>query len=253
MAMNTKNLSKESGDAIQKKGVMEWPRMLAYFDEQLTKNASEKRRIENDKKEILEKKQAGEYELSQFASMQKKERRTVQVHLQVVRAGEEELILTYLVPGPSWNPAYELRLYSDKKEARLTCQAMVRQQTGEDWENAHLTLSTSRPSESKEVPELKPWRIGLVDSTWGMIWERCSWKTVPCFLESRSSSAKTGRGAFQSLTSENGRFFLDMLNPGTYELEASLQGFQVKRIRSIVVRSGQTARFDFELELSDIQ
>jgi uncharacterized protein (TIGR02231 family) len=38
---------------------------------------------------------------------------------------------------------------------------MVRQQTGEDWKNVDLTLSTARPAAGGAPPELYPWRISF--------------------------------------------------------------------------------------------
>jgi len=253
MAMNIKSPSRSGAEAIQKKGILEWPRLLAYLDEQLSRIAVEKRGIEKEKKGLMEKKQASEYELSQFASLQKRERRTVQVDLQVARAGEEELRLTYLVPGPSWSPAYELRLFTDKKDARFTCQAIVRQQTGEDWENALLALSTSRPNESREVPELRTWRIGVADSTLGMISGSVRMEDNAPLPGVALSLAQNGMEIAHGVTSNNGRFFFDRLNPGSYDLEARLEGFNTSRISPIVVKPGQAARIDILLAMASIK
>src|SRR5665647_1391083 len=38
---------------------------------------------------------------------------------------------------------------------------MVRQQTGEDWRNVDLTLSTARPSVGGAPPELSPWWVSF--------------------------------------------------------------------------------------------
>jgi hypothetical protein len=252
VAMNIKAPSKENGESIQKKGVMEWPRMLTYFDEQLSRIAFEKRKIMKEKKDLQDKKNACEYELNQYSSLQKKERRTVQVDLAVTRPGEEEFLLTYMVPGPSWSPVYELRIASDKKEARLACQAMVRQQTGEDWEDAFLFLTTSRPNESKEVPELKTWRVGLADSTYGMISGIVKLEdgTVVPGVEIRI--IRNGMTTGQSVTTESGGFLVDRLNPGDYDLKASLAGFKTTYLKNISVRPGQVARIDVSLRMATI-
>jgi hypothetical protein len=251
MLMNIKSPSDTNSESIQKKGILEWQRLLAYFDDQLMRINAEKRRIEKEKKELQEQKQAVEYELGRFDSLQKKERRTVQVDVTVSRAGEEEMELTYMVPGPSWAPTYELRLATGKKEARLTCQAMVRQQTGEDWANARLTLSSSRPSEGRRIPELRTWYVDLVDS-WGAISgivKSVDGTTLPgvAVLLRRNGSAVA-----QGHTAVNGEFFFDKLNPGSYDLEARLEGFNIVKMTSIMVRPGQAARLDIPMKVAAI-
>jgi uncharacterized protein (TIGR02231 family) len=54
-----------------------------------------------------------------------------------------------------------VRLNADGKSAELTFRALVRQQTGEDWQAVDLSLSTSRPSVGGTPPELFPWRVAF--------------------------------------------------------------------------------------------
>jgi uncharacterized protein (TIGR02231 family) len=66
-----------------------------------------------------------------------------------------------MVPQAGWEPTYDVRLASDGKSADLTFQAMIRQQTGEEWRNIDLTLSTARPTIGGAPPELRQWNISL--------------------------------------------------------------------------------------------
>ncbi len=71
------------------------------------------------------------------------------------------LEVSYLVAGPSWRPDYVLR--ADSESARLSVQyrALVRQNTGEGWEGAQLSLSTARPQAGGSLPELPPWYLDV--------------------------------------------------------------------------------------------
>ena len=91
----------------------------------------------------------------------RKECKSVEVLIDVASPGSLTLELSTVLPQAGWVPAYDVRLATDAKSAELTFRAMVRQQTGEDWNNVDLTLSTARPAIGSAPPELYPWRIAL--------------------------------------------------------------------------------------------
>ncbi|MEU5782833.1 mucoidy inhibitor MuiA family protein [Micromonospora lupini] len=70
---------------------------------------------------------------------------------------ELELELTYLVEGAVWRPSYDLRLVEDT--VTVTWFGLVSQNTGEDWPECELQLSTARPAATTVVPELSPWYL----------------------------------------------------------------------------------------------
>jgi hypothetical protein len=63
--------------------------------------------------------------------------------------------LNYLVGAASWRPQYKLRAGKDKDPVQLEYQAAVSQQSGEDWKDAKVTLSTAQPLLNSSPPELK--------------------------------------------------------------------------------------------------
>ncbi|HEY0093401.1 MAG TPA: mucoidy inhibitor MuiA family protein [Archangium sp.] len=62
--------------------------------------------------------------------------------------------------GARWFPAYELRLEPEANRVQVAFSGRVSQQTGEDWEDAALTLSTAIPATATTAPELPTWKIG---------------------------------------------------------------------------------------------
>ncbi|KAG9127172.1 hypothetical protein FRC07_000322 [Ceratobasidium sp. 392] len=81
----------------------------------------------------------------------------------VITAKEDcsvKLIITYVVSGASWTPAYELHAVTDSATkavadtVTLHYRASVVQTTGEDWDDVNLTLSTAELSTSTSVPTL---------------------------------------------------------------------------------------------------
>ncbi|MFI7435013.1 DUF4139 domain-containing protein [Micromonospora haikouensis] len=73
---------------------------------------------------------------------------------------ELDLELTYLVDGARWQPSYDLRLVDDA--VTVTWFGLVSQDTGEDWPECALQLSTARPAAATGVPELSPWYLDRV-------------------------------------------------------------------------------------------
>jgi uncharacterized protein (TIGR02231 family) len=82
----------------------------------------------------------------------------VVVELEAQAATEAEVDLTYHVPGASWRSLYDLVL--DGERLDVSYLAEVTQQTGEDWPEVALVLSTARKGQSQTLPELSPWYIG---------------------------------------------------------------------------------------------
>lgn len=86
------------------------------------------------------------------------ERTEVRVHLEALAPADADLVVRYQVPGASWSPLYDARLSTGDKTATpmlsFVRRAEIRQNSGEGWDNAALTLSTTRPNASAAIPAL---------------------------------------------------------------------------------------------------
>ncbi|MEJ0062864.1 MAG: mucoidy inhibitor MuiA family protein [Alphaproteobacteria bacterium] len=88
-----------------------------------------------------------------------RERRDVYIRVEAKADTDFDFTLTYQTPGAWWRPVYDARLDTGKGELLLEQYGQVAQQTGEDWHNAALTLSTARPELGTEMPRLETWYI----------------------------------------------------------------------------------------------
>lgn len=91
-----------------------------------------------------------------------RERRDVQVRVESQEATDFDLTMQYQTRGVAWNAVYDARLDTGKGEILLEQYGMVAQNTGEDWQNVALTLSTARPELGTEMPRLNPWYIATI-------------------------------------------------------------------------------------------
>jgi hypothetical protein len=86
-----------------------------------------------------------------------------QVTAQLAGNGPATVTLTYLVGASRWTPSWDLQLQPDTNTVNLSLAGLVSQDTGEDWSNASLVLSTAIPSRATKAPRLATWKIGVAD------------------------------------------------------------------------------------------
>lgn len=70
-----------------------------------------------------------------------------------------KLNFSYVVSQASWTPLYDLRSDSSTGKINLTYKAQVHQNSGLDWNDVRLNISTNNPYANKTKPELNPWYI----------------------------------------------------------------------------------------------
>lgn len=75
------------------------------------------------------------------------------------------LDLSYQVPNASWRPLYDARLDTESGDLTLIQYGAVRQNTGEDWTDVALTLSTAQPHRGTDLPPLHPMWVNVYDDT----------------------------------------------------------------------------------------
>ena len=71
------------------------------------------------------------------------------------------VLIKYLVQEARWFPSYDIRAKNIQSPISITYKANVSQQTGEDWENVSLTISSGNPSQGGAKPVIKPWILGF--------------------------------------------------------------------------------------------
>ncbi|PAA68423.1 hypothetical protein BOX15_Mlig000294g1, partial [Macrostomum lignano] len=88
---------------------------------------------------------------ARYAELQSRE---VSVVLESQEATQLELHFSYVVSRARWSPKYDIRVFSNESAMKIIYYGMVQQNTGEDWENAQISLSTSMPGVGGTVPPL---------------------------------------------------------------------------------------------------
>ena len=73
------------------------------------------------------------------------------------------LELSYQTAGARWQPTYDLQLWPAKNQVDLALSGLVSQETGEDWEDVSLVLSTAIPTQATQLPKLTRWKLGSAE------------------------------------------------------------------------------------------
>lgn len=81
------------------------------------------------------------------------------ITLMAKEAATGRIDLTYFASNAGWTPLYDIRSEAASGKISLTYKAQVRQQTGLDWNDVKLSISTNNPYANKTKPELNPWYI----------------------------------------------------------------------------------------------
>lgn len=67
--------------------------------------------------------------------------------------------LKYIAGGAAWTPQYDIHSEGSDKGIQLDYNANLMNQSGENWENVKITLSTADPMQSHELPGIQPWYV----------------------------------------------------------------------------------------------
>jgi uncharacterized protein (TIGR02231 family) len=90
-------------------------------------------------------------------------RTEIRVNIDAKAAAKGTFSVRYLVSDALWQPVYDARLATGGKgsnpEITIVRRGAITQETGEDWENTKVTLSTMRATEATSAPDLNTLKV----------------------------------------------------------------------------------------------
>lgn len=136
---------------------------LAYLTEQRERLASARRALDGKNEDTRTRLATVQRQLNELRGAGNRAFKTVTVRVAAETAGPLDLTLGYTVGGASWTPGYDVRVTAGESTVSFGYFGLVRQNTGEDWTNVALTLSTARPALGGAAPSLDPWSLDIYD------------------------------------------------------------------------------------------
>jgi hypothetical protein len=81
------------------------------------------------------------------------------VEVDVEKATNANFEFNYISPRATWKPYYDMRSEGIGKVVKLEAKANVSQNTGIEWKNVDMVLSTNDPYQNAQEPTLNPWYL----------------------------------------------------------------------------------------------
>jgi uncharacterized protein (TIGR02231 family) len=135
---------------------------LNFISEQRIKNTADQADLDEARDALAPKIAAAEARLNELrGAARSRATKSITVRVNATTAGRLDLTLSYTVPSASWTPAYDARVNTADRAVELGYFGVVRQNTGEDWREVALTLSTARPSLGGGPAPLTPWTLDV--------------------------------------------------------------------------------------------
>lgn len=102
-------------------------------------------------------------ELNTLRSASTERRGEILLNLEAPAVVSLTLILKYNVSNAGWFPIYDIRAVNTESPVAIHYKANVFQDTGENWDNVSVTLSTGNPTLNTERPEVRPHYLNFVN------------------------------------------------------------------------------------------
>ena len=228
----------------QRPSIDDYRKLLGFFDSEFTRLDKDARALDDQTTETQQAFQTVQREIREIGGRPDRSEKEITITFEVTRGGTLDIRSTYIISQAGWTPGYDVRVGSTDSIVSLTYAAYVRQNTGEDWNDAKITLSTSHPSSGGAPPELLPWYIGPADRAVGTIagYVHDAETGEPLVGASVVSRSRPG-----SVTSDiNGFFSFTSVIPGSQEIVASAYGYTSASAMAMV-RPFSTTRIDLSL------
>ncbi len=133
--------------------------MVRFVESSLTQLAADARTVDRAKGKLQDRLAALTKEMEDIRSQAGTTRKRALVVVHANTGGTIELTLSYMVANAGWFPSYDARVTTADGKIAWTMYGTVQQSTGENWEGVPLTLSTAKPQQNANIPELAEWNL----------------------------------------------------------------------------------------------
>ncbi len=136
-----------------------WASSMSFISERMTRAQARSRELEATQQSLYQER-ARVVQKAQLLGGARREGGWRVVPTVRGTGGTAMVSMTYFVGPARWFPTYDLQLTPERGEVQVAFAGLVSQESGEDWSNAKLTLSTAVPAAAKEMPKPSSWKLG---------------------------------------------------------------------------------------------
>lgn len=141
----------------------ELQKVADFFRSRLTEIANKRFEAQGKQKKLNEEITKLNNQLNELNSKRNRATSDVIVTVSAKTALNAKFVLEYVIRNASWSPYYEIRANDSNSPVKVIAKANVYQNTGIDWDNVKLSLSTGNPTINSTKPNLYPWSLRFYD------------------------------------------------------------------------------------------
>ena len=133
--------------------------LALYYREQLRKIAIEKQGLMQQNTTLKKIQTKLRKQMGELNSKWNKATSEIIVEVSSKSRSAARLNVSYVVRNAGWVPNYDIRIKDSNSPMTLNYKAKVYQNSGVDWKDVSLKLSTGNPMKNATKPEMYPWRL----------------------------------------------------------------------------------------------
>ncbi len=169
---------------------------------------------------------------------------------------EVEIEVVYFTKSAGWNPTYDFEVKELNQPVTLRYKADLYQQTGENWDQVKLKLTTADPTHDARIPEQRTWYIQQGKPTpeistsagegslKGKIIDEETGEPIPFVNVAVKQNGELITGG---ATDFDGVFFIKPINSGAYQITASAIGLEPKSISNVYVHDNKVTPLNIKM------
>ncbi|MBI3239263.1 MAG: mucoidy inhibitor MuiA family protein [Flavobacteriia bacterium] len=147
------------GSQQQPVKITELKEASTFYHTKMTEIQFRKSQLEDEIEVVIRKINQIEQEINTRRGLPVKNYTEIEVELDVEKSGSTQFVFSYITPNASWKPYYDMRSNGVGAPVLLEAKGLVTQNTGEDWKNINLVLSTNDPYDNTIETTIDPWYL----------------------------------------------------------------------------------------------
>ena len=136
--------------------------LMTYFGTRLQELSSQEIAARKRVEDASEKLQKLQDQLGSMQAGNEKKTNTIAIRLQTDKPGNRQLSIHYVVTHAGWFPSYDLHAGNPTEPVKMTYKALIYQQSGIDWKDVKISLSSGNLSAMQSLPDLTTYYLQFV-------------------------------------------------------------------------------------------
>lgn len=135
---------------------------ISYFTERYQELGKSQFKLKLDKSKLAYEVTVLDRQINSISGQKEEASSNILLTLNSTQAMETDIAIQYAIKEAGWFPAYDIRANDTNSPVSLTYKAKVFQNSGIDWKNVKLRISSGNLEANGTAPELSPYYLGGV-------------------------------------------------------------------------------------------